>query len=426
MRTPPGLSLRRLRRALLALTALALLAVLLALALAVQAAPRWQPPAPMSAGDVARAQDFLRRNDPRQRPAGRLHVLLASEQELNLLAGQLLARAAPGGGARVTLGPGNALLQASLPLPHSPVGGWLNVEATLRQTAGLPEVKALRVGRLPLPGWVAEWLLDRLVVQLGVTEQGRLAHDMVQHVAMAPGRLVLVYAWQDDSYQRLLGTLLPPAAQQRLKAYSEHLAGLMQDAAGGSVSLAQLLPPMFQLARERSVGGDALEENRAVLLALALHASGRSPAALVPAARRWRQPPPVTVTLTGRDDFPQHLLISAVLALEGGGPLADAIGVYKEVADSRSGSGFSFNDIAADRAGTRLGLLARSAPAQLQERLARPLRESDVMPDVADLPEFMSESAFLAAYGGIDAPPYRRMLADIERRLDALALLRAP
>ena len=34
----------------------------------------------------------------------------------------------------------------------------------------------------------------------------------------------------------------------------------------------------------------------------------------------------------------------------------DAIGVYKEVRDSRGGSGFSFNDMAANRAGTRFGL----------------------------------------------------------------------
>jgi len=37
-----------------------------------------------------------------------------------------------------------------------------------------------------------------------------------------------------------------------------------------------------------------------------------------------------------------------------GTPLADAVGLWKELADARrGGSGFSFNDIAADRAGTR-------------------------------------------------------------------------
>lgn len=428
-RRPPALlslTLRRLWRALLALTVLALIAAVAAAALSVQASPRWGPPAQVSPADVARAQDFLRRNDPRRRPARHLQTLVASEQEVNLLAGQLMARLSPGGGARVMLGHGSALLQASLPLPRSPVGGWLNIEATWQQTTALPEVAALRVGRLPVPRWVAGLLMNRLVAQLGASAEGQLASDMVQRVDMAPARLVLVYAWRGDSFQRLLGTLLPPAGQARLKAYAERLAELTPAAPAGGVSLAQLLPPMFELARQRSLGGDAREENRAVLLALALHASGLSPATLFPAARAWRQAPAVTVTLAGRDDFPQHFLVSAVLALEGGGPLADAIGVYKEVADSRGGSGFSFNDIAADRAGARLGLLARHAPERLQDRLAQALRESDFMPDVADLPEFMSERAFRAAYGGVDAPPYRRMLADIERRLDALPLLGKP
>lgn len=418
------LSLRRLLRVALVLGVIALLAAVVATALAVQASPRWAQPAQVSAADVARARDFLRRNDPRRLPPGNAHTLVASEQEVNLLGGQLVARVAPGGAARLTLGAGNALLQASLPLPRSPVGGWLNVEATLQQTTGLPAVEALRVGHLPVPRWVAARLLSRLVAQLGASAEGQLAHDMVQRVGLAPGRLELVYAWRDDSYQRLLGTLVPPDDQARLKAYAERLADLTQAAPAGGLSLAQLLPPLFELARQRSAGHDALAENRAVLLTLAVHVSGRGLATLVPAARQWRQPRPVLLTLAGRDDFPQHFLISAVLALEGGGPLADAIGVYKEVADSRNGSGFSFNDIAADRAGTRLGLLARQAPEQLQAQLARGVRESDFMPDVADLPQFLSEAEFRRAYGGVGAPAYRHMQADIERRLDALPLFK--
>ena len=196
---------------------------------------------------------------------------------------------------------------------------------------------------------------------------------------------------------------------------------------GAGLPLARLLPPLFTLAVQRSAGGsDALAENRAALLTLALQATGRRLSDLVPAIRAAPQPPGVTLTLAGREDFAQHFLISAVVALEGGGPLADAIGVYKEVADLRHGSGFSFNDIAADRAGTRLGLLARRDPQQLQDRLAQGVRESDFMPDVADLPEFLGRKEFLATYGGVDAPPYRHMLADIERRLDALPLLGAP
>lgn len=131
------------------------------------------------------------------------------------------------------------------------------------------------------------------------------------------------------------------------------------------------------------------------------------------------------VTLAGRTDFPQHFTISAALAATAGSPLSNAVGLYKEVDDSRRGSGFSFNDIAADRAGTRFGEVATSGNgAARQQVLARGLRETDLIPDVRDLPEFMAEPEFLKCFGGIGAPPYRKMMADIEQRISALALYR--
>ncbi len=133
------------------------------------------------------------------------------------------------------------------------------------------------------------------------------------------------------------------------------------------------------------------------------------------------------VTLAGRTDFPQHFTISAALTATAGSPLSDAVGLYKEVDDARRGSGFSFNDIAADRAGTRFGALAMAGPdarARLETVLARGLREADLIPDVRDLPEFMAEPEFLRRFGGVGAPPYRRMMADIEQRIAALPLYR--
>jgi hypothetical protein len=158
-------------------------------------------------------------------------------------------------------------------------------------------------------------------------------------------------------------------------------------------------------------------------VALAFNAYGSGLAPLIASAPRapGRRAPPVT--LAGRQDSAQHFLVSAALAAEGGGPLADAIGLYKEVADSRGGSGFSFNDLAADRAGTRLGLLALRNPLALQARLAQGAREAELLPDVSDLPEFMREADFKRRYGGVDAPAYRQLMIDIEARLDRLPLL---
>jgi hypothetical protein len=93
--------------------------------------------------------------------------------------------------------------------------------------------------------------------------------------------------------------------------------------------------------------------------------------------------------------------------------------------DSRGGSGFSFNDIAADRAGTRFGELATSsevAAKTLQRRVAKGIVDADLLPKVSDLPEFMPEPEFKRRYGGIGAPAYNAMMRDIEQRLSALPL----
>jgi hypothetical protein len=102
--------------------------------------------------------------------------------------------------------------------------------------------------------------------------------------------------------------------------------------------------------------------------------------------------------------------------------------LFKEVDDSRGGSGFSFNDLAADRAGVRLGEKATDSAAsakKLQQSLGRPgLSEADFMPSVEGLPEFMPEPEFKARFGGIGAPAYNNMMQEIERRVGALAFNR--
>jgi hypothetical protein len=408
-------------RFLLFMLAVLLLAAAMAAALALQTAPLVESAASVSADDVARAKDFLRRNDPRLTPPEQLRAVQVSQQELDLLLNYLASRAGHQLGLSLALHEGAAQLRGSA---HWRGPLWLNLQARLVQNGGLPQVRDLRVGRLSLPDWLAGWGREYLLTRLGHGAEAQLAREMIKHVGLRSGELQLLYEWRADSYRRLMESLVPAAEQARLRAYSDRLVLLMR-ARTAPVSLAELLPPMFALAAERTAGGqDAAAENRAALLSLAAYASGHGLGRLVPAAREWPRARPVPVLLYSRPDFPQHLLVSAALAAEGGGPLADAIGIYKEQVDARHGSGFSFNDIAADRAGSRLGLLAVSEPLRLQQRLAAGLQERDLLPDVSDLPEYLSEAEFRQRYGGIDAPAYRKLMASIEARLEANALLR--
>ncbi|RQO60532.1 hypothetical protein DBR47_09245 [Paucibacter sp. KBW04] len=399
-----------------------LLGLFLAVLLALQTQPSLPPAAEVKTADLSRAKDFLKRNDPRQIDGGSHRLVTISEKDLNLLLGQA-ALYSRSGAAQVRLHAGLADLRIAYALPK--LGLWLNVEALLHETQRLPEFERVRVGRLPVPAWMANLALRSALKHLPKPQDVQLAKDLIERIGFGEQYAQVRYQWQQDSMARVMALVWPAPEQQRAMAYHEHLRQLSEAyPANSAVSLAALLPPMFDLVRQRSHGDERLmtAENRAAILTLTLHASGKSWAVLMPAARHWTPVRPLVVSLGGRDDFAQHFLVSAALAIEGGGPLADAIGVYKEVADSRGGSGFSFNDIAADRAGTRFGVLAAKNPARLQIAMSAGLQERDFMPDVSDLPEFLTERDFQQRYGAIGSPVYRETMAEIETRLAGLKL----
>ncbi len=416
--------------------ALLLLTALLAavLATALQAAPAVSLQQDVQVDDVARAVALVRAHDPRRAQPGAVRALSLNERDLDILLNHAAHRWLDAA-TRVSFEKGAAMVTSSVHLPGNPFGRWLNVHARLLQTPGLPALDSLHLGRLPLPPWLAEWGLQRLAQHAGWLEELNLATGVVRRVSFAPQQVGVVYAWRGDSAGRMAQALVPAEHQERLRAYAQKLAQVVgqqvgQDVAhaptGSTVSLAALLGPMFDLARQRSVvpGADAAAENRAAIVVLTLFVNGRGMDAVLPGTRPWPQVRPEQVTLASRTDFPRHFLVSAALAVEGTSPLARAIGVYKEVADSRGGTGFSFNDMAANRAGIRLGEWAVRDPLQLQAALARGVRETDFMPPWVDLPSDMTEAQFKQRFGGVDEPPYVAMLAEIERRVDALPVLR--
>jgi hypothetical protein len=355
-------------------------------------------------------------------PPGLPRSLLLSERDIDLLV-QHAARRWLGADTQLRLKGGQLQLQASLPLPWR---RWLNVEVVLQQAARLPEVQSLRIGRLPLPGAWALPALRAYVAKRGLPPDALLALDWIQRVDLGRGYMAVNYRIDPESAKRLRAALVAPQQQERLRAYQERLAALTEDVEGYKVPLYTLLGPLFALAAERSAAGaDPVAENRAALLTLTLFANHRPLGLLVPAAYQWAQPRPMYVLLRGRPDTALHFLISAVIAAEDGTPLADAVGLWKELADARrGGSGFSFNDLAADRAGTRFGDMAVRDPLRLHQRLGTQLADRDLLPEVGDLPENLPEAEFVARFGGVGGAGYKRLLADIEARLDAQPLFR--
>jgi len=399
-----------------------------ALKAALQAQPLVNRAAEFTPERIADGKRIIDANDPRKLKPGDVRKVSFTQQDLDLALNYLAHRYGRGS-ARLRLQPGGAQAEITAELPQNPVGAYLNIDAELAQTRALPTVEHLRIGNLTIPGGAADWLLGQAVKALGDSEDYRVFTDVIKNVNVADGQLNVTYEWQKDLPAKLSNILIPAEEQQRLRAYQQRLAEVSRALPPKSrVSLAELMQPLFKLAIERSAQGDAVAENRAVIIVLVFYVEGRDLAKIIPQAKDWPKPAASHVKLLARDDFPKHFLISAALSANAGGPLSDAVGLFKEVDDSRGGSGFSFNDIAADRAGVRLGEKAAASQAsarKLQQSLGGPrLVESDFMPSVEGLPEFMPEAEFKSRFGGIGAPTYNKMMQDIEHRVAALPINR--
>lgn len=374
---------------------------------------------------IDRAKRVLSQNDPRKMRAGVLRTITISQEDLDLVVNYLANRYGKGS-SNIDLQQGMARVRATVELPPNPIGRYLNIDSKLRETKALPRVEYLHIGKLPVPALVADWLLQFGIKQLQTSEDYRAAADVIKNVSTSDEMLRIVFEWNEALPNQLKALLVPPKEQERLKAYHERLVELTSKPdSKHKLRFTELMRALFEFAAQRSNGDDPVAENRAAIIVMAFYVNGKGLGAIIPAARQWPKPTSRSVTLSGRRDLSQHFTVSAALAATAGSPLSDVIGLYKEIKDSRGGSGFSFNDIAADRAGTRFGELAttsNSGAKKVQRQLTANLRESDIMPEVKDLPEYMQEIEFKRRYGSIGSPAYTKMTTKIERRIAALPL----
>lgn len=213
--------------------------------------------------------------------------------------------------------------------------------------------------------------------------------------------------------------ILPETDRIRLGGYHDVLATTTRTSRKNS-SMVFLLKPLFARAAERTkLGGDSGEENRAVLTVLALYLSGKDPTRLL--GEGFDGPAPIRPTLAGRGDLAQHFAVSAALTALTDGHVADVVGVFKEVQDSHGGSGFSFADLTADRAGVRFAERAVASKASawdVQQRVASLAVESAIMPSVAALPEGLQDPECRRRFERRDGAAYDAVKDEIERRLD--------
>lgn len=377
--------------------------------------------APLSHSDISRAKKIISNNDPRTLQDGQKKSVTLSAADISVALNFLRAQVIKGGIKTSFIGDTIHIASTAV-LPNNPIGKFLNLQLTL-----IPEqqitVEQLSIGPLSIPPLLIQTAFS-LYTQIEQGQQVTAIANMLQSAQIRQNKLQLSYLWDANAVQQAKNLVMTQQDKNTLVAYQQQLASITQKfSSNRQHSLTVLIEPLFRFAIKRSADHDPVLENRALLTVLAAYANGHSLKRLT--GTEGAKSKHLKLTLQHRHDFVQHYTISAGLAATGGHMLADAVGLYKEYEDRKGSSGFSFTDLAADRAGVRLGKLATTSQAsarRVQLLLAKNLNESVYMPKATDLPEGISARVFQTKYQNGSGSAYQRIVSLIEQRIDKLAI----
>jgi uncharacterized protein YfiM (DUF2279 family) len=327
--------------------------------------------------------------------------------------------------------------------PLNLFGDYINLLVTI-----IPSQKGLvlqdaSIGRIKVPGNIAmsavETILNGL---LSGEDTGTVLIQSIESVTVENSRLTLVYHVIPNLRELFVKTkgriknirddlelLGDPAIVRlyyhRLCDFHKQIASIAE----GNISLGYYMREVFDYARIRSLmGKDPVEENRAGLLALAIFFGSSHFNSAVGAIDEETMaacsPSGSQAVLADRIDLRLHFIYSAALKVISSSSMSFALGEFKELSDSqKGGSGFSFADLAADRAGVRFAelILDSADPLRIQLMAKELTREDVFFPSLSALPEDMPQYLF-EKHGGIESDYYRRHLKIINNRIDSLTL----
>ena len=237
------------------------------------------------------------------------------------------------------------------------------------------------------------------------------------------GLVSVHYVWNTrlaNQIQNSIATqVMPIELRRRISAYSNMLSIVSRSITETKPSLSTLMHHMFTFAIDRSKTNNPVEENRALLITLGAHMLGKN----IPKLLGDQSADPIpsrSYYLHERNDLSKHFLISSALTAMANPTIAQTIGLNKEIDDSAGGSGFSFADLAADRAGVSMANIALSSKVRarnLQLLLSQIQNESDFMPGIDSLQEGMQDIDFKQAFKHTDSAEYNMVIDIIDHRI---------
>ncbi len=373
--------------------------------------------------DIARAKKIL--HEGAKTKPDEISTIELTEADLNLAANYLLNRYRK---SAVNIEIKNDVLRftVTMTLPQNSVGHYLNISFRLANDdhSDLPSLTKFKAGKLLLPAKFAAFVIDNFIHHTSLNDYFILATRPIKTITIDPEKITISYYSSMDTFIQARNFLTQSSDNPNIDIYQQKLDEIIaQHDPAWRLSLAELLKPLFALALQRSTLENAIEENKIAIIAVNNYVNRKEtkkflsfPAAKLTAGKRY------PTFLYKRTDLAQHFIGSAAITASVNGQVAKVVGEEKELSDAQGGSGFSFIDLAADKAGTRFGELATSSPEnarKLQQAMSAIKDYSDFMPDPTDLPEHMNEAEFKQRYQSVDSDVYQALSKQIDARIAA-------
>jgi len=381
--------------------------------------PEIQPGWVMTQADVNRAKKILREGSRTQ--LDETGKIVLTHADLNLAANYLLNHFGAGR-ALVSLKGSKIRFAVTAVIPDSSVGKYVNISFRLGNETGsrLPVLTKFKAGKLLLPSGLAGFVIENLIKNSFLKDYFILATEPIEAIQIDEDKITIVYHQNKTALTAARDILTHSNTQNKdVALYRNKLSEIVRNHdPEWRLSLAELLQPLFALAYQRSTLETAIEENRAVIYTVNDYVNNTKTGAAENTKPAF---------LYKRIDLAQHFIGAAAITASANSQLAQAMGEEKEIQDSIRGSGFSFIDLAADRAGSRFGDMAVIKPQsarKLQEQMAKIKDYTEFMPDPRSLPEHMDEAAFKQRYGKINSEAYLQVSGQIDALIKATPIYR--
>ena len=350
---------------------------------------------PTEPSNAAKARDVLKRFRNAFNSREHQRTVAVSQSEINSVL-MFAGRAVPSFRGRATVTATKIKLAVSAKPPRLPGNKWLNLDLAITPSTQGLDITSIRVGPFDLPPGLVLPVLALAMDTALDDELGTLTFNGVERVSVQDKTVSVGINISPDIRKAVFAR-----SKERLRAFNPfgeatdirgYYVAMHAAAEAGKLprrgSFTPYLHFALDMARQQAAGDDVAVELRSTLLAVGVYCGIRRLEILVgtvvPGDLRKQPAHCRRTTLGGRGDLRQHFIVSAVLRVASYTGVSFTIGEFKELLDAnKGGSGFSFDDVAADLPGIRFAATlfadGTAGPKKLLDRMAT---ESQIFPDI--------------------------------------------